>query len=154
MEKASAAVKKGVKRAMAPRVFPGMARVLLADDNPASRLTLQTVLEAGGYRVDSAASAAEAVGLLDEREYALVLTDLAMESPEAGLKVLEHARMKEYRPATALVHSWQQDQESGQAPGAKMLIEPENIPELLGKVAHLIAARATRRMARRARPRF
>ena len=37
-----------------------MARVLLVDDNPAARLTLQTVLTASGYRVDSAASAAEA----------------------------------------------------------------------------------------------
>ncbi|MBI4889333.1 MAG: response regulator, partial [Acidobacteria bacterium] len=82
-----------------------MARVLLADDNPTSRLTLQTVLEAGGYRVDSAASAAEAVGLLDQSEYELVLSELSMESPEAGLKVLAHARMMEYRPATALVTS-------------------------------------------------
>ncbi len=84
------------------RKMPRMARVLLADQNPTSRLTLQTVLEAGGYRVDSAATAAEAVGLMDEKEYALVLTDLAMESPEAGLKVLAHARLKEYQPATAL----------------------------------------------------
>jgi CheY-like chemotaxis protein len=126
-----------------------MARVLLADDNPTSRLTLQTVLEAGGYRVDSAASAAEAVGLLDQQEYALVLTDLAMESPEAGLRVLEHARMKEYHPATALVHAWHPGQESESEPGAKMLIEPENIPELLGTVAQLISTRASRRMARR-----
>ena len=36
-----------------------LARVLLVDDDPASRLTLQTVLKAGGYRVDAAASAAE-----------------------------------------------------------------------------------------------
>jgi CheY-like chemotaxis protein len=126
-----------------------MARVLLADDNPASRLTLQTVLEAGGYRVDSAASAAEAVGLLDQQEYALVLTDLAMESPEAGLKVLEHARMKEYHPATALVHSWHQGEDTGAAAGSEMLIEPEDIPELLSKVAHLIGNRALRRTARR-----
>lgn len=126
-----------------------MARVLLADDNPASRLTLQTVLEAGGYRVDSAASAAEAVGLLDQQEYALVLTDLVMESPEAGLKVIEHARMKEYRPATALVHSWRPDQEPETPAGTKLLIEPQNIPELLSKVAHLIGSRALHRFNRR-----
>jgi CheY-like chemotaxis protein len=136
-----------------PRKGPGMARVLLADDNPASRLTLQTVLEAGGYRVDSAASAAEAVGLLDQAEYELVLTDIAMEEPESGLKVLEHARMKAYRPATAVVTSWQ---DSGQArngefiPG-ELLIEPEDIPELLGKVARLIGERASRRVARMVR---
>src|ERR1700716_1892674 len=82
-----------------------LARVLLVDANPASRLTLKTVLEAGGYKVNIAASAAEAVGKLDEGEYELVLSDLQMESPEAGLKVLAHARNMEYKPATALVTS-------------------------------------------------
>ena len=48
-----------------------LARVLLVDDDVASRLTLKTVLEAGGYAVDSAASAAEAVDKLDEQQYAL-----------------------------------------------------------------------------------
>ena len=59
-----------------------IARVLLVHDDPAARLTLQTVLEASGYRVDSAASAAEAVAKLDDQEYELVLSDLQMESPD------------------------------------------------------------------------
>ena len=134
-----------------------MARVLLADDNPTSRLTLKTVLEAGGYRVDSAATAAEAVGLMDEKEYALVLTDLAMESPEAGLRVLAHARIKDYQPATALVTAWGTEGEAstGAAGGssAKMLVEPQGVPELLGQVATLISRRATRLVARRMRRR-
>jgi CheY-like chemotaxis protein len=128
------------------RKSPGVARVLLADGNPTSRLTLQTVLEAGGYFVDTAASASEAVALLDSQEYALVLTDLSMESPEAGLKVIEHARMKTYRPATALVTSSQRDSEAGRGP--EVLIEPEDLPELLTKVATLVGARASRRLAR------
>lgn len=128
-----------------------MARVLLADQNPTSRLTLQTVLEAGGYRVDSAATAAEAVGLMDEKEYALVLTDLAMESPEAGLKVLAHARLKEYQPATALVTAWRNEAEGPEFPDAEMLVQPQGVPELLGDVATLISRRATRLVARRMR---
>src|SRR5271167_3548096 len=84
-----------------------MARVLLVDDDPTSRLTFQTVLQAGGYHVDAAASAAEAVGKLEEFEYQLVLSDLQMESPEAGLKVLAHARMMAYKPATAIVTTYQ-----------------------------------------------
>jgi CheY-like chemotaxis protein len=131
--------------------MPRMARVLLADQNPTSRLTLQTVLEAGGYRVDSAATAAEAVGLMDEKEYALVLTDLAMESPEAGLKVLAHARLKEYEPATALVTAWRDEAEAPGFPDAMMLVEPQGVPELLGDVATLICRRATRLVARRLR---
>jgi len=83
-----------------------LARVLLVDDDPTSRLTLQTVLEAGGYNVDAAASAAEAVGKLDDGEYELVLSDMQMESPESGLRVLAHAKSKDYRPATALVTTY------------------------------------------------
>src|SRR5271169_4880402 len=110
-----------------------LARVLLVDDDPTSRLTLQTVLEASGYHVDSAASAAEAVGKLDEQEFQLVLSDLQMESPEAGLKVLAHARMMDYKPATAIVTTYQNaqphtHQTARPAKGARMLIKPEDVP--------------------------
>jgi len=130
-----------------------LARVLLVDDDPTSRLTLQTVLEAGGYHVDSAASAAEAVGKLDEQEYQLVLSDLQMESPEAGLKVLAHARMMDYKPATAIVTTYQNAQASNKVPQkqARMLITPEDIPGLLGKVANLISERAARKVQRELR---
>ena len=124
----------------------GLARVLLADDDPAARLTLQTVLEAGGYSVDAAASAAEAVGKLEQKEYELVLTDLHMESPESGLRVLAHARLMDYKPATALITTY-----LGKRPKTSrrpMLSEPENVPKLLDKVADLISERAQRRVHR------
>ncbi len=130
-----------------------LARVLLVDDDVTSRLTLQTVLEAGGYWVDAAASAAEAVGKLDEREYELVLTDLRMESPEAGLKVLAHARMMDYKPATALVTTYQDQKKSsrGGRNSATVLIEPEDLPGLLSRIADLISERATRKVERELR---
>jgi len=128
-----------------------LARVLLVDDDPASRLTLQTVLRAGGYHVDAAASAAEAVSKLDEAEYELVLTDLHMESPEAGLKVLSHARIMDYKPATALITTYR-DSPAPKGPAKRtsqtVLIEPEDLPALLTKVADLVSERATRRVQR------
>ncbi len=126
-----------------------LARVLLVDDDPTSRLTLKTVLEAGGYAVDSAASAAEAVGKLEEREYELVLSDLQMESPEAGLKVLAHARMMEYKPAMALVTTYRNTKPDGH--DDSVLIKPEDVPGLLTKVAELISDRAQRRVHRELR---
>jgi len=129
-----------------------LARVLLVDDDPTSRLTLQTVLEAGGYNVDAAASAAEAVGKLDAGEYELVLSDLQMESPEAGLKVIAHARMMDYKPATALFSpSYHHDSRPTAARRRSLLIKPEDIPGLLSKVADLISHRATRRLERELR---
>lgn len=128
-----------------------LARVLLVDDDVTSRLTLQTVLEAGGYQVDAAASAAEAVGKLDEREYELVLTDLRMESPQAGLKVLAHARMMDYKPATALVTTYQDSKGRNQRTGSTVLIEPEDLPGLLSRIADLVSERATRKVERELR---
>jgi len=128
-----------------------LARVLLVDDNPTSRLTLQTLLEAGGYNVDAAASAAEAVGKLEEREYELVLSDLQMESPEAGLKVLAHARMMNYKPATALVTTYQNSVPEPSRRKGTLLIRPIDVPGLLSKVADLISQRATRRLQRELR---
>jgi CheY-like chemotaxis protein len=134
-----------------PRVE--MARVLLVDDDPASRLTLQTVLRAGGYGVDTAASAAEAIAKMDSKEYSLILSDLHMESFESGLRVMAHARALDYKPATAILSTWQPEQyESAKAAGT-MLIETENIPELLGQVAGMISERATRRLSRSMRAR-
>jgi CheY-like chemotaxis protein len=125
-----------------------LARVLLVDGDLTSRLTLQAVLEAGGYFVDSAASAAEAVGKMDERQYELVLSDLQMESPEAGLKVLAHARLMDYKPATAILTTYQNRQPDPKQP---VLIEPEALPELLSKVADLISQRAARIVERQLR---
>lgn len=129
---------------------PEMARVLLVDDDPAARLTLQTILQAGGYRVESAASAAEAVGKMEKKEYELVLSDLRMESPEAGYKVLAHARLMDYKPATALLTTSYVDSEST-TKRRPVLIEPEDVPGLLTKVANLISRRASKMVERELR---
>ena len=125
-----------------------LARVLLVDDDPASRLTLKTVLEAGGYHVDSAASAAEAVGKMDERQYELVLSDLQMESPKPPES--PGARPDEgLQTATAIVTTYRsRSTENG---SGSYLIESEEVPELLGKVAELISERAQRRVNRELR---
>lgn len=131
-----------------------MARVLVVDDDLASRLTLQTVLQAGGYNVDAAASAAEAVGKLDEQEYELVLSDLGMESPEAGYRVIAHARRMDYRPATALItKDFPQEQELSDSlrRSHSALVEPEDVPGLLDRVADLISRRASRQVGRQLR---
>ncbi len=119
-----------------------LARVLLVDDNVASRLTLQTVLRAGGYSVDAACSANEACGKMDEQQYELILSDLHMESPESGLEVLAHARLMDYQPALAILTTDRAKYSSDS--GLSTLIEPQDVPELLGKVADLISQRAAR----------
>ncbi len=123
---------------------PELARVLVVDDDPASRLTLQALLQAGGYSVDSAASAAEAAGKMDEGRYELVLSDLGMESPTAGYRVMAHARSMDYQPAMALITTYKSSETSGR----NAVIETEDVSGLLGQVADLIGDRADRQMRR------
>src|SRR5258708_19179796 len=60
---------------------------------------------------------------------------------------LAHARMMDYKPATAIVTTYQNNQHHRDK-GKRMLISPEDIPDLLGKVASLIGIRAARRIER------
>jgi hypothetical protein len=67
--------------------------------------------------------------------YELVLSDLQMESPDSGLKVLAHATMIELQArAHALFQTYQNSTPSAAAiRKSSLLITPEDIPELLGR---------------------
>jgi PleD family two-component response regulator len=119
----------------------GLARVLLVHGELAPRLALQTILQAGGYTVEVAASPAEAMLKLDEAPYELVLTDNRF-----GSDVLAYAKVKEYRPATAVVNSSEFEPEGPvRRIHPMMSVHTEDVPELLEDVAELIGARARRR---------
>ena len=118
-----------------------LSRVLLVHGELAPRLALQTILQAGGYSVDVAASPSEAMSKLDEGQYSLVLSDTRVPR-----NVLAYARVKDYRPATAQVTSYEPDANpSGARRRHSLSVYTENLPNLLGEVAELIGMRASRR---------
>ncbi|HEY7387786.1 MAG TPA: hypothetical protein VH640_04715 [Bryobacteraceae bacterium] len=123
-----------------------LARVLVVHGELTPRLTLQTILQAGGYAVDVAGTPAEALAKLDENTYELVLSDAEFGTGEAGPDLLAYARVKDYRPATALITSNEPQLRYRYARQRQHVsIYTENLPHLLGKVAELIGVRASRR---------
>jgi len=108
---------------------------------------LQTILQAGGYSVDAAASPAEALAKLDEGTYDLVLTDSELGSERISRTVLAYARVKDYHPATAVITSRHSPRSRSSRDAHEMSVYAENLPLLLGKVADLIGVRAIRRQA-------
>lgn len=66
-------------------------RLLVVDDEESLRITTAAILEKEGYTVDTASSGDEAIALLDQADYDLVLTDLHMEGGD-GLSVLNEIR--------------------------------------------------------------
>jgi signal transduction histidine kinase len=65
--------------------------LLVVDDEESLRITTAAILEKEGYAVDTASSGDEAIALLEQKEYDLVLTDLHMEGGD-GLTVLNQIR--------------------------------------------------------------
>jgi CheY-like chemotaxis protein len=111
---------------------------------------LQTILRAGGYTVDVAASVTEALEKMDDGEYELVLSEQEMDSPGAGKRVLSYARVMDYQPATAFVTAYK-EAKSFRYPARdeqQVSINTEDVSTLLSKVADLIGIRARRRAQR------
>src|SRR5579871_3939721 len=123
-----------------------LARVLLVHGELAPRLALQTILQAGGYSVDVAATPAEAIAKLDEGESDLVLSDAEFGSRPAGRNLLAYALVKHYRPATALVTSYEPKLKYRTVSRRHQIsVGTENLANLLSGVAELISVRASRR---------
>src|SRR5690349_19730262 len=113
----------------------GLARVLVVHGELAPRLTLKTILQAGGYSVDVAGSTSEALAKPDSTCYALVLSH-----PAPGTRtLLAYAKVKDYRPATATLTSSDSDRRPRRDRGAhEVSVHTENVPNFLGQVADLI----------------
>jgi CheY-like chemotaxis protein len=81
-------------------------RILIVDDDLAVLLTLKAVLELHGFEVETAGSSAEALARIKSSIYHMVISDLHMETDEAGLEVIRTARRQPYDPATALLTAY------------------------------------------------
>jgi CheY-like chemotaxis protein len=90
-----------VQRTRTP-VIPTGHEVLVVDDEAVVLTVLREALRRGGYRVTTAASAEEAIDLMQRRRFDLVLTDKNLPGA-SGLDVLRAARALSPAPAIVLI---------------------------------------------------
>ena len=144
-------------------------RILLVDDDLAVLLTLKAVLEFHGFEVDTAGSSPEAFARLESCVYHMVISDLRMETEEAGMDVIRAARRQAYDPATALLTayppsgtSWQETSANEQAAEKRragvnggienspsLLIKPLGTGDLLRQLEALLVAHADKQERQR-----
>src|SRR3954470_6464361 len=76
------------------RLMSQSARILIVDDEATIRLTLGTLLKRTGYEVTSAENGHEAVRLLEQQHFDLMLVDLKMPEMD-GMQVVAAARQRQ-----------------------------------------------------------
>jgi len=139
-------------------------RILLVDDDVAVLLTLKAVLELHGFEVETAGSSAEAFARMESAAYHMVISDLSMETEDAGLEVIRTARRQAYDPATALLtayppsgehwrgEDWDGKQRNGEdwtgENSDSLLIKPIGTGDLLRQVEALLIRHADEQLRR------
>ncbi len=119
------------------------------DDDLAVLLTLKAVLEFQGFEVDTAGSTIEALSRLESSTYQMVISDLRMETEDAGLKVLLAARLQNYDPATALLTAYPPSGEHWRKEHSEsLLIKPLGTNDLLRQVEALLVRHEDARQGR------
>lgn len=133
-------------------------RILLVDDNLAVLLTLKAVLEFHGFEVETAGSKADAFARMESAMFHMVITDLHMETADAGLEVVREARRQSYAPATALLTAfppeeeyWEAEQRTADRPDS-LLIKPLGTNDLIRQIEALLVQHADQQQARRNPP--
>ena len=78
-------------------------KILIVDDDPVTRSLLSKRLSKGEYEVETAENGVEAVRMIAENYYDVVLTDLMMPGGVDGIGVLETAKEKNLKIEVILI---------------------------------------------------
>lgn len=124
-----------------------MVKALLVDDEEAILKLLSTVLGMHGFSVQTSTSGGEAIRLISQNEYDVILTDLRMESPLAGFDVVHAANGVVPRPAIVVLtafpvppNEWQQaGADALYMKGTNTLFLPDQLKMLLANREHAVA---------------
>ena len=120
-------------------------RLLLVDDDMAVLLTLKAALELNHFDVEIAGSVADALIKLNSGSFEVVITDVRMETGDAGWQVLRAARAQSYHPATAILTAYPPSDDSWRnEPVESFLIKPIATHQLVQQLETLLAKHAQR----------
>jgi DNA-binding response OmpR family regulator len=86
-----------------------VVRVLLIEDNPLARASVEHALKSVGYEVSTANDGRQGVALFRKMRQDLVITDILMPGQEGVETILELRRMEPGLPVLAISGGWGND---------------------------------------------
>ena len=127
---------------------PEAARILVVDDEPQMRALCLRALAGAGVTVETAAGPEEALALLRRSAFDVVITDMQMGNPLAGVTLAEEVRGRWPR-TDILIMTGQPSLETAvstlKTGAADYLIKPFSMPQLQSVVGKLLGLRRLRR---------
>lgn len=122
--------------------------VLIVDDEPAVLFTLQLGLQQAGYLVTTAATAGEALNMIQPpNAYDAVVTDLHMETEHSGFEVAQAAARLKPRPVIIVLTGYASDDNARVALGGPVdhiEFKPFGLADFQRVLHRLLALRADR----------
>ncbi len=123
------------------------ARLLLVDDEAVITFALQTYFEANGFDVHAAAECEEALALLANNEYDVIIADLRLTgtNAEEGLEVIRFARERNSWAGIVLLTAYGTADVSARAKqrGVDVVLQkPKPLVEVAAAVRSLLEARS------------
>ncbi len=119
--------------------------MLIVDDETSVARTLGMIFEDEGYKVALAHSCREALPLIRQNHYDIVITDLHMEEPDIGLKVVQEAQRKQPKPVTVIASGYPSMSNTREAMKLRVdyyALKPVELEDLLEAVRRLVGWRA------------
>ena len=129
-----------------------MAKILVADDNPANRAALAALLEAAGHEVVTAADGSEALAKAREASPELVISDVLMPRMD-GYELARRLKLDPATAATALMFytayfAGRDATALAQAHGvARVLVKPSDNDAILRAVREVLSTRSETRFS-------
>ncbi len=120
------------------------AQVLIVDDDAMILRTLAEILRQHQLEVSTAGSGREAIALLGERSFDLLVTDIRMESPLAGYDVIRAAKANSCKPFVVILSAYPIPTPEWKRTGADaMFIKGSGVVRMLEDIADMVSRRVS-----------
>lgn len=111
--------------------------ILFVDDEPAIRMTLPAILSGFGFEVTTAATVPEALGLITNRQFDVLISDLNIGQPGDGFTVVSAMRRTQPEATTFILTGYPAFETALEAIRQQVddyLVKPADIEMLVGKI--------------------
>lgn len=122
---------------MKPKPTSTRPRILFVDDEEGIRLTLPTILEQSGFEMAVAANVSDAIRLISNKQFDVLISDLNIETPGDGFTIVSAMRRMQPEATTFILTGYPAFETALEAIRQQVddyVVKPADIPQLIERI--------------------